>query len=134
MNLFDTNNSESISSIIGMMYSGLPYDIIPFLELIIATNDMFINNNKILITEKLTSYINNMIAKYNLRYFGKMDCSDKERKIIQRCFEYGIPYIEIKDYITYFVEKIPDSFSINHIKQVIGENEELNEKLTRYFN
>jgi len=134
MNLFDTNNSEIISSIIGMMYSGLPYDIIPFLELIIATNDMFINNNKTLITEKLTSYINNMIAKYNLRYFGKIDCSDKERKIIQRCFEYGIPYIEIKDYITYFVEKIPDSFSINHIKQVIEENEELNEKLTKYFN
>lgn len=133
LNLFDTNNSEIISCIIGMMYSGLPYDIIPFLELIIATNNMFIKNNKSLISEKLTTYINDMIKKYNLRYFGKIDCTDKERKIIKRCFEYGIPYGEIKEHMSYLVENIPDSFSINHIKETIEKNEELNERLNKYF-
>lgn len=133
MNVFETNNSDIISKIIDMMYTGLPYEIMPFLDLIIATDNMFKENEKKLLDEKLSKYLIDMITKYNLRYFGKVDCTDKERKIIKRVFEYGIPYTEIKEFIKYLVDNIPDSFSINHIKEVINLNEDMKKNLDRYF-
>lgn len=133
IDLYNTNNSEIVSNIIGMMYSELPYDIIPFIELVIMLEDVFKLNKKSIIDDKIYNYLNDILKKYNLRYFGKVDCSDKERKIIKKMFEYGIPYEVVKKYIEYLIENIPDSFSINHIKSVIQDNEEMRNEFNKYF-
>lgn len=127
------NNSRVVSSIIGFIYSFLPYDLIPLLENIIELNNLFLKYNNSLVDDKIVTYINDQIGKYNIKYFGKTDCTDKERKIIKRLFEYGIPYSVVKDDIEYLVENVNDNFSINHIKKVIEKNQELHEKLNKYF-
>lgn len=127
------NNSRVISSIIGLIYSFLPYELMPFLDNIIELNNLFLKFNQFLIDDKIVNYINEQIGKYNIKFFGKPDCSDKERKIIKRLFEYGIPYSAIKDDIYYLVEEVEDNFSIYHIKNAIEKNEKLNDKLSKYF-
>ena len=131
---FNCNNSQIISSIIGMIYSFLPYELIPFLENIILLNELFVESGKTLISSEIIEYINNQIGKYNLKYFGKVDCTDKERKIIKRLFEYGIPYQHVKDYMDYLVNEVNDNFSINHIKRAIFKNDILKDRLEKYFN
>ena len=133
LSLFESSNSEIISSIIGMIYSYLPYELIPFLELVVSINNIFKENKKYLLEDNISNYLELMIRKYSLRYFGKIDCTEKERKVIKRMFEYGIPYNEVKEYIQFFVDNTPDSFSINHIKSLIETNDELKLKLGKYF-
>lgn len=127
------NNSRVISSIIGFIYSFLPYEMIPFLENIVDLNTLFLNSDKSLVDDKIINFINDQIGKYNIKYFGKLDCSDKERKIIKRLFEYGIPYSLIRNDIDYLVNQVEDNFSINHIKKAIFNNKNLREKLEKYF-
>ena len=117
-----------------MIYSFLPYELIPFLENIILLNELFVESGKTLISSEIIEYINNQIGKYNLKYFGKVDCTDKERKIIKRLFEYGIPYQHVKDYMDYLVNEVNDNFSINHIKRAIFKNDILKDRLEKYFN
>ena len=131
--IFKHNNSKVVSSIIGMIYSFLPYELIPLLENIVELNNIFQNSGKSLVDDKIVDYINAQIGKYNIKYFGKAECTEKERKIIKRLFEYGIPYSKIKLDINYLVENVPNNFSINHIKRAIEENDDLKNKLSKYF-
>lgn len=130
---YKCNNSRIISSIIGMVYNFLPYELMPFLENIVDLNNLFKESGVFLLNDRIINYINDQIGKYNIKYFGKSDCSEKERKIIKRLFEYGIPYSMIKDDIEYFVSEVNDNFSINHIKKAISKKEELKNKLNKYF-
>lgn len=132
-NLYNCNNSQIISTIVGMIYSFLPYDLIPLLENIISLNTLFTESGKNLLDEKIINYINEQIGKYNIKYFGKIETGDKEKKIIRRLFEYGIPYHIIKDDIDYLVNEVEDNFSIYHIKNAIERKKDLNEKLKGYF-
>lgn len=133
LDFYNSNNSQIISSIIGFVYSFLPYELIPFLENIVLLNELFVSSNQKLLNDKIINYINDQIGKYNIKYYGKTDSSNKERKIIKRLFEYGIPYHVIKNDIDYLVNSVEDNFSINHIKSAIDMNDELKEKLNNYF-
>lgn len=133
LDFYNCNNSQIISSIIGFVYSFLPYELIPFLENVVLLNELFRNANHELLNDKIINYINDQIGKYNIKYYGKTDSTNKERKIIKRLFEYGVPYHVIKDDIEYLVGSVDDNFSINHIKMSINSNKELKEKLSNYF-
>ncbi len=133
MRYYDINNSFIVSTLIGFIYNFLPYDLIPLLENINDLYLLFVNNGNEIINYDVITYINSQIDKYNLKYFGKIDCTDKERKIIKRLFEYGIPYTSVKDDLEYLTESIDDNFSINHIKRAIYSNEEVKNKLYKYF-
>ena len=116
-----------------MVYTFLPYELIPLIENVIALNDVFKKNNQSLLSDDIINKLQIQLNKYNLKYYGTFDSNDKFKKIIKRLFEYGIPFNVISDDLNYISEQLNDSFSIIDIKKIIYENEHLINKYEKYF-
>lgn len=130
---YKMNKSMIVSSIIKMVYTFLPYELIPLIENVITLNDIFKKNNQNLLCDDIINKLQIQLNKYNLKYYGTFDSNDKLKKIIKRLFEYGIPFNVISDDLNYISEELNDSFSIIDIKKIIYNNDSLISKYEKYF-
>lgn len=129
----EEEKSKIISSLIDMIYSVLPFNIIPLINFTIDINNLYMEYN-------LDSLVNNGViteakqkkAQFYSKFIGLDDPSHESLVIVNKLFEYGIPYQRVKPHLEALTQKLPNKFSIHDIKKIIIENNTMND-LKIYF-
>ena len=118
-----------ISLIIKMIYSIIPYTIIPVINFILELDSLYNHYNKQpLLTRFVKQEANKKKKLFILKFIGREDGT----RIMTKLFEYGIPYHRAKKHLPKISGKIPATFSILDIKKVIMEDESMSD-LKIYF-
>jgi replicative superfamily II helicase len=127
------NISKNISSLIEMIYSVLPFKILPLLNFTLDLNDLYNKHNeKALVNERLISEAIQKKAQFYSKFIGVDNPTHESLVIVNKLFEYGIPYHRVKPFIKEIEEKLPNNFSIHDIRKIIFETESMND-LKIYF-
>jgi replicative superfamily II helicase len=127
------NISKNISSLIEMIYSVLPFKILPLLNFTLDLNDLYNKHNeKALVNERLISEAIQKKAQFYSKFIGVDNPTHESIVIVNKLFEYGIPYHRVKLFIREIEEKLPNNFSIHDIRKIIFETESMND-LKIYF-
>lgn len=127
------NISKNISSLIEMIYSVLPFKIIPLLNFTLDLNDLYIKHNVSgLVNEKIIAEANKKKAQFYSKFIGVDNPTHQSIVIVNKLFEYGIPYQRLKPFIREIEDKLPNNFSIHDIKKIIFESDSMND-LKIYF-
>lgn len=129
-NKFRTESTTTlVSIIIKMIYSVIPYKVIPAINFLIDLDDIYKRfNNQNLITNNIRQ---EAITKKGL-FINKFLGNATNSIIMTKLFEYGIPYQRAKEHLPKIAESIPTTYSILDIKKVIMEDEDMTD-LKIYF-
>lgn len=129
----DEEKSKIISSLIDMIYSVLPFNIIPLINFTIDINDLYIEHNgKSLLKNDIIKEASRKKAQFYSKFIGIENPTHESVVIVNKLFEYGIPYQRVKPYLKELTEKLPNKFSIHDIKKIIFENNSMTD-LKIYF-
>ncbi len=127
------DKSKSISFLIDMIYSFIPFKIIPLINFIIDINKLYLLHTKTnFVSSKVIDECVYKKRQFYSKYLGLDNPTHDSLVIMNKLFEYGIPYQRVKSYIQILEESLPDKFSIHDIKKIIFENESMND-LKIYF-
>jgi hypothetical protein len=125
--------SQIISSLIEMIYNIIPFKIIPLINFTIDINDLYNEYNGInLLSDDVIKEANKKKAQFYSKFIGIDNPKNESLIIINKLFEYGIPYQRVKPYLEIITEKLPNKFSIYDIKKIIFADESMND-LRVYF-
>jgi len=125
--------SKIISSLIDMIYSVLPFKVIPLIDFTIDINKLYLEHNgKSLVKERVIEEANKKKAQFFSKFIGIEDPTHESLVIVNKLFEYGIPYQRVKPYLKDIIENLPNKFSIHDIKYIINNNANMND-LRVYF-
>lgn len=125
--------SKITSSLIDMIYSVLPFKIIPLINFTIDINDLYKEHNgKSLVKDEVIKEANQKKAQFYKKFIGIENPTHESLVIVNKLFEYGIPYQRVLPYLKELTDKLPNKFSIHDIKYIIYENNEMND-LRVYF-
>jgi superfamily II DNA/RNA helicase len=125
--------SKIISSLIDMIYSVLPFNIIPLINFTLDLNDLYKEHNgKSLLNEEVIKEAKSKKAQFYSKFIGIDNPSHESLVIVNKLFEYGIPYQRVNPFLNELTEKLPNKFSIHDIKRIIFENNKM-EDLKIYF-
>jgi len=134
----DKNNqkkeiSNLINLVIEMIYSKLPFKIIPLIDFTISINELYKEfNNVNLLSDKVLEDAIVIKAKFYSKFIGDNGKTEESIVIMTKLFEYGIPYIRVKPYLAKISERVPNNFSIFDIKKIIFDDLSMND-LRIYF-
>jgi replicative superfamily II helicase len=127
------NKSKIISGLIDMIYSALPFKIIPIINFTIDLNDLYKKHNvKGLLNEDVIKEANSKKAQFYSKFIGIENPTHESLVIVNKLFEYGIPYLRVKPYLIDLTKKLPNEFSIHDIKKIIFGNDTMKD-LRIYF-
>lgn len=125
--------SKIISKLIDMIYSVLPFRIIPLLNFTIDINNLYKEHNlKSLLQDEVINEANSRKAQFYSKFIGIENPSHESLVIVNKLFEYGIPYQRVKPYLNEITENLPNKFSIHDIRQIIDNSSEMSDLLI-YF-
>lgn len=125
--------SKIISSLIDMIYSVIPFNLIPLINFTIDINYLYMEYNKEgLVNNDVIIEANQKKAQFYNKFIGIENPTHESVVIVNKLFEYGIPYQRVKPYLNELTEKLPNKFSIHDIKKIIFENNTMND-LKIYF-
>lgn len=125
--------SKIISSLIDMIYSVLPFNVIPLINFTIDINYLYMAyNGEGLVNNVVIIEANQKKAQFYSKFIGIENPTHESVVIVNKLFEYGIPYQRVKPYLNELTEKLPNKFSIHDIKKIIFENNTMND-LKIYF-
>ncbi|KVV16182.1 DEAD/DEAH box helicase [Flavobacterium sp. TAB 87] len=127
-------SSKLVSIVIKMIYSVIPHKIIPALEFIIELDNLYQSRNKKrFISSSIKEEANYKRVLFFNKFLGEKNTNIVEsKKIMTKLFEYGIPYLRVKEHLITISDRIPENFSIHDIKKIIYENESMTD-LRIYF-
>ncbi len=127
------NISRNISTLIEMIYSVLPFKIIPLINFTLDLSALYQkHNDKALINDKITSEALKKKAQFYSKFIGVDNPTHESIVIVNKLFEFGIPYQRLKPFVNEIEEKLPNNFSIHDIKKIIFESDSMND-LRIYF-
>ena len=127
------HKSKIISGLIDMIYSTLPFKIIPLINFTIDLNDLYKKHNAIdLIRDEVIKEANIKKAQFYSKFIGIENPTHESLVIVNKLFEYGIPYQRVKPYLEELTNNLPNEFSIHDIKKIIFENDSMKD-LRVYF-
>ncbi len=127
------NKSKIISSLIDMIYSTLPFKIIPIINFMIDLNNLYKKHNTTsLIKDKVINEANSKKAQFYSKFIGTENPTHESLVIMNKLFEYGIPYQRVKPNLEELTKKLPNEFSIHDIKKIIFKNQSM-KNLRIYF-
>jgi replicative superfamily II helicase len=125
--------SKIISTLIDMIYSVLPFRIIPLLNFTIDINDLYKEYNlKSLLNDEVIKEAKSRKAQFYSKFIGIENPTHESLVIVNKLFEYGIPYQRVKPYLMEITENLPNKFSIHDIKHIINNSIKMND-LRVYF-
>ncbi|MDM1094960.1 DEAD/DEAH box helicase family protein [Myroides odoratimimus] len=128
-----TERSKIISNLIDMIYNFLPFKIIPLINFVIDIDNLYhYNNHSYLLPESVTIEANRKKAQFYSKFIGIDNPTQETLVIMNKLFEYGIPYQRVNTHLQQISQKLPDKFSIHDIKKVIFEDNSMND-LRIYF-
>ncbi len=118
--------SKIISSLIDMIYSVLPFNIIPLINFTMDINDLYNEHNgKSLLNDELIKEAKSKKAQFYSKFIGIDNPTHESLVIVNKLFEYGIPYQRVNPFLNELTEKLPNKFSIYDIKRIIFENNKM---------
>jgi len=127
------DKSKVISTLIDMIYSFLPFKVVPLLNFIIDIDELYkeysssaLFSNKVIIEAKKKK------AQFYSKFIGLNNPTHESLVVVNKLFEYGIPYHRTKPFLETITNSIPEKFSIHDIKKIVFEDESMNE-LKIYF-
>ncbi len=127
------DKSKTISGLIDMIYSVLPFKIIPIINFTIDLNDLYKKHNaRDLIKAEVIREANSKKAQFFSKFIGIENPTHESLVIVNKLFEYGVPYQRVKPYLEELTKNLPNEFSIHDIKKIIFEHDSMNE-LRIYF-
>ena len=119
----NVEKSKIISSLIDMIYSVLPFKIIPLINFTIDINDLYkVYNGKSLVKDEVILEAIQKKAQFYSKFIGIQNPTHESLVIVNKLFEYGIPYQRVKPFLEVLIQKLPNKFSIHDIKKIIFEN------------
>lgn len=125
--------SKIISSLIDMIYSVLPFNIIPLINFTIDINDLYKEHNgKSLLKDEVIKEANSKKAQFYSKFIGIESPTHESLVIVNKLFEYGIPYQRVKPYLKEITENLPNKFTIHDIKYIINNSSKMSD-LQVYF-
>lgn len=125
--------SKIISTLIEMIYSILPFRIIPLLNFTIDINNLYKEHNlKSLLQDEVINEANSRKAQFYSKYIGIENPTHESLVIVNKLFEFGIPYQRVKPYLTEITENLPNKFSIHDIRKIINNSIKMSD-LRIYF-
>lgn len=125
--------SKIISTLIDMIYSVLPFRIIPLLNFTIDINDLYKEHNlKSLLKDEVIKEAKSRKAQFYSKFIGIENPTHESLVIVNKLFEYGIPYQRVKPYLMEITENLPNKFSIHDIKYIVNNSSKMND-LRVYF-
>lgn len=125
--------SKIISVLIDMIYSTLPFKIIPLINFTIDINNLYKEHNlKSLLKDEVISEANSRKAQFYSKFIGIENPTHESLVIVNKLFEYGIPYQRVKPYLKEITENLPNKFSIHDIRQIINNSNKMSD-LKVYF-
>ncbi|MES2545627.1 MAG: DEAD/DEAH box helicase [Bacteroidota bacterium] len=125
--------SKIISTLIDMIYSVLPFRIIPLLNFTIDINDLYKEHNlKGLLKDEIIKEAKSKKAQFYSKFIGIENPTHESLVIVNKLFEYGIPYQRVKPYLKEITENLPNKFSIHDIKYIINNSSKMSD-LRVYF-
>lgn len=125
--------SKNISSLIDMIYSVLPFKIIPLINFTIDINDLYkVHNGNGLLKNEVINDAKSKKAQFYRKFIGIENPSHESLVIVNKLFEYGIPYQRVQPHLKELTEKLPNKFSIHDIKNIIYKDSQMND-LRIYF-
>ena len=125
--------SQVISTLIDMIYSFLPFKIIPLINFIIEVDELYKKHSgENLLPTSVIVEATRKKAQFYSKFIGLDKPNHETLIIMNKLFEYGIPYQRANPFLEIIAENLPDKFSIHDIRKVIFENENMND-LRVYF-
>ena len=106
-----------------MIYNFLPFKIIPLINFVLDINALYIkhtNNN--MLPNLVIVEANTKKAQFYSKFIGIDNPTQETLVIMNKLFEYGIPYQRANPYLNQISNNLPNKFSIHDIKKVIFEN------------
>ena len=126
-------NSQIVSSLIDMIYSEIPFKIIPLINFTLDVNNLYFRYNETnLLSDKVIEDANKIKAQFYSKFIGEIGERDELLMIMNKLFEYGVSYQRAKPHIEIISENVPNKFSIYDLKKIIFQNDSMNE-LRVYF-
>ncbi|NBL65853.1 DEAD/DEAH box helicase family protein [Flavobacterium sp. NST-5] len=127
------DKSKIISTLIDMIYNFLPFKIIPLINFIIDVDVLYHKyaNENLLPTQVIVE-AKRKKAQFYSKFIGVDNPTHETLVIMNKLFEYGIPYQRANPFLEIITSNLPDKFSIHDIKKIIIENEGMND-LRVYF-
>lgn len=128
-----SEKSKIISLLIDMIYSVLPFKIIPLINFTIDINNLYIKHNgKSLLEYDIIAEAERKKAQFYSKFIGIENPTHESVVIVNKLFEYGIPYQRVKPFLQELTENLPNKFSIHDIKYIINNSIKMND-LRVYF-
>lgn len=125
--------SQVISILIDMIYSFLPFKIIPLINFIIDVDDLYKKYTaENLVLPKVIAEAKRIKAQFYSKFIGIDNPSHETLVIMNKLFEFGIPYQRANPFLKIIADNLPDKFSIHDIRKIIFDNENMND-LRVYF-
>lgn len=125
--------SQVISTLIDMIYSFLPFKIIPLINFIIDVDDLYKKHtNKNLIPTEVIVEAKRKKAQFYSKFIGIDNPTHETLVIMNKLFEYGIPYQRANPFLERIADNLPNKFSIHDIRKIIFQNENMSD-LKVYF-
>lgn len=129
----DMNISQIVSSIIDIIYNIIPFKIIPLINFTLDINSLYMNYNESnLLPLDVLNDAKSIKAKFYLKFLGDAEQNEELLVVINKLFEYGVPYHRAKPFLSYIANKLPNKFSIHDIKKIIMGNDSMKD-LQVYF-
>ncbi|MCI0922652.1 helicase-related protein, partial [Sphingobacterium rhinopitheci] len=127
------NKSKIISNLIEMIYNFLPFKIIPLINFILDIDELYLKHtNRYLLPTHVIVEAKRKKAQFYSKFIGIDNPTQETLVIMNKLFEYGIPYQRANLHLKQISKKLPEKFSIHDIKKIIFENEQMND-LKVYF-
>jgi len=125
--------SQVISILIDMIYSFLPFKIIPLINFIIDVDDLYKKHtSKNLIPTEVIVEAKRKKAQFYSKFIGIDNPTHETLVIMNKLFEYGIPYQRANPFLERIADNLPNKFSIHDIRKIIFQNETMSD-LKVYF-
>jgi len=125
--------SQVISTLIDMIYNFLPFKIIPLFNFVIDVDGLYKKyTNENLLPTSVIVEAKTKKAQFYSKFIGLDNPNHDTLVIMNKLFEYGIPYQRANPFLEIIAGNLPDKFSIHDIRKIIFENENMND-LRIYF-
>lgn len=129
----EEEKSKNISALIDMIYSVLPFKIIPLINFTLDINDLYVlHNERSLVKNDVIKEARQKKAQFYNKFIGIENPTHESLVIVNKLFEYGIPYQRVNPYLKEISKNLPNKFSIHDIKKIITENPSMKD-LIIYF-
>jgi len=135
LHLKNSNKTKSkiVSVLIDMIYNFLPFKIIPLVNFILDIDTLYSKHIKRnLLPVEVIIEAKRKKAQFYSKFIGIDNPNQETLVIMNKLFEYGIPYQRANPYLNQISNNLPSKFSIHDIKKTIFENDTMSD-LRIYF-